>query len=123
MTGRSFARFCPPHSPFRPDRRAGHPSVSSFFNTDDTREDYNASEPVNDRKRWLDQKGYDYWALAHVHQAVVLHERPHVVVCGNLQGRHIREIGAKGASLVTVEDGQIAEIVPLHVDCVRWTLL
>jgi len=35
--------------------RAGHPSVSSFFNTDDTKEEYNASEPVNDRSRWLDQ--------------------------------------------------------------------
>ena len=29
--------------------RAGHPSVSSFFNTDDTKLEYNASEPVNDR--------------------------------------------------------------------------
>ena len=65
-------------------------------------------------------KGYAYWALAHVHQAAVLHERPHVVFCGNLQGRHIRETGAKGASLVTVQDGQVAEIAPLHVDCVRW---
>lgn len=35
--------------------RAGHPSVSSFFNTDDTKEAYNASEPANDRERWLDQ--------------------------------------------------------------------
>jgi Domain of unknown function (DUF4331) len=35
--------------------RAGHPSVSSFFNTDDTKLEYNASDPVNDRKRWLDQ--------------------------------------------------------------------
>ena len=35
--------------------RAGHPSVSSFFNTDDTKLEYNASEPVNDRKHWLDQ--------------------------------------------------------------------
>ena len=34
--------------------RAGHPSVSSFFNTDDTKLEYNASEPVNDRERWLD---------------------------------------------------------------------
>ena len=34
--------------------RAGHPSVSSFFNTDDTKEEYNASEPVNDRTRWLE---------------------------------------------------------------------
>src|SRR6202041_3000382 len=35
--------------------RAGHPSVSSFFNTDDTKLEYNAREPVNDRTRWLDQ--------------------------------------------------------------------
>jgi hypothetical protein len=35
--------------------RAGHPSVSSFFNTDETKEEYNASEPVNDRDRWTDQ--------------------------------------------------------------------
>lgn len=68
----------------------------------------------------LVNKGYGYWALAHVHQAAVLHERPHVVFCGNLQGRHIRETGAKGASLVTVEDGQVTEVTPLHVDCVRW---
>lgn len=68
----------------------------------------------------LINKGYDYWALAHVHQAAVLNERPHVVFCGNLQGRHIRESGPKGASLVAVEDGQAEAISPLHVDCVRW---
>ncbi len=37
------------------DRAGSHPSVSSFFNTDDTKLEYNASEPVNDYKRWLDQ--------------------------------------------------------------------
>ena len=47
--------------------RAGHPSVSSLFNTDDTKEEYNASEPVNDRKRWLDQ---------FVHLMGHLHRRP-----------------------------------------------
>src|SRR5205823_12444413 len=68
----------------------------------------------------LGNKGYDYWALAHVHQAAVLHKRPYVVFCGNLQGRHIRESGPKGASLVTVEDREVQQISPLHVDCVRW---
>lgn len=34
--------------------RAGHPSVSSFFNTDETKEEYNASEPAHDRERWTD---------------------------------------------------------------------
>jgi len=33
--------------------RAGHPSVSSFFNTDETKEEYNASEPIHDRERWI----------------------------------------------------------------------
>jgi len=35
--------------------RAGHPSVSSFFNADETKEEYNASEPVHDRQRWIGQ--------------------------------------------------------------------
>ena len=35
--------------------RAGHPSVSSFFNTDETKEEYNASEPAGDRERWTNQ--------------------------------------------------------------------
>jgi hypothetical protein len=34
--------------------RAGHPSVSSFFNTDDTKERYNASVPADDREQWID---------------------------------------------------------------------
>lgn len=71
----------------------------------------------------LVNKGYDYWALGHVHQAEILHERPHVVFPGNLQGRHIRETGPKGAYLVTVEDGELAEALPVPGDVVRWTRL
>lgn len=68
-------------------------------------------------------KGYGYWALGHVHEPQVLHERPHVVFSGVLQGRHIRESGPKGAYLVTVEGGEVAEIAPLRPDVVRWALL
>jgi DNA repair exonuclease SbcCD nuclease subunit len=68
-------------------------------------------------------KGYDYWALGHVHQGAVLHENPHVVFPGNLQGRHIRETGPKGAYLVSVEDHEIVELIPLHTDVVRWSHL
>lgn len=71
----------------------------------------------------LVNKGYDYWALGHVHQGSVLHERPHVVFPGNLQGRHIRETGAKGAYLITVDDGEVTELAPVHVDIVRWALV
>ncbi len=65
-------------------------------------------------------KGYDYWALGHVHQSGVLHERPHVVFPGNAQGRHIRETGPKGACLVTVEDGEVSGLSWLHSDVLRW---
>lgn len=43
--------------------------------------------------------------------------------CGNLQGRHIRETGAKTAYLVNVEEGQIEEISPLNASVVRWQQL
>ena len=65
-------------------------------------------------------KGYDYWALGHVHHGVVLHQNPHIVFPGNLQGRHIRETGPKGAYLVSVEDHEIVELRLLHMDVVRW---
>ena len=68
-------------------------------------------------------KGYDYWALGHVHQGQVLNERPHVVFPGNLQGRHVREVGPKGACLVSVEDGQVVEVAALSFDVVRWAVL
>ncbi len=71
----------------------------------------------------LVNKGYDYWALGHVHQAAVLRERPHVVFPGNLQGRHVRETGPKGAYLVTVEDNDIAELEFVPCDVVRWAML
>ena len=68
-------------------------------------------------------KGYDYWALGHVHEHQVLHEQPHVVFPGNLQGRHVRETGAKGAYLVTVETGEVADLTHLEMDVVRWLIL
>jgi DNA repair exonuclease SbcCD nuclease subunit len=68
-------------------------------------------------------KGYDYWALGHIHDRRVLSESPWVVFPGNLQGRHIREAGAKGCSLVTVEDGRVAAVEHRSVDVLRWATL
>lgn len=68
-------------------------------------------------------KGYAYWALGHVHHADVLHEQPHVVFPGNLQGRHVRETGAKGACLVTVTDSEIVDLEAIPCDVVRWAVL
>ena len=41
----------------------------------------------------LTVKGYDYWALGHVHQYEEVHLDPPVVFPGNLPGRNIREAG------------------------------
>ncbi|NKC31833.1 metallophosphoesterase family protein [Falsiroseomonas selenitidurans] len=68
-------------------------------------------------------KGYDYWALGHIHRRQVLAERPWIVFPGNTQGRHIRETGAKGCSLVTVEEGQVVAVEHRAVDNLRWALL
>ncbi len=65
-------------------------------------------------------KNYDYWALGHVHAHEVVLRDPHVVYPGNLQGRHIRETGAKGAVLVDVADGQVAGLRRLIVDRARF---
>jgi DNA repair exonuclease SbcCD nuclease subunit len=70
----------------------------------------------------LVSKGYDYWALGHVHQREVVHEHPWVVFSGNIQGRHIREAGARGCQLVTVEDGRIAEVDFRELDVLRFAL-
>jgi hypothetical protein len=32
-----------------------HPTIASFFNTDETKEEYNRTEPVHDRERFLEQ--------------------------------------------------------------------
>ncbi|WFU10150.1 DNA repair exonuclease [Rhizobium sp. CB3090] len=56
----------------------------------------------------LRSRGYDYWALGHVHDYEVVASDPLVVFPGNLQGRSIRERGAKGAVLVTVDDGRVS---------------
>jgi len=68
----------------------------------------------------LAAKGYDYWALGHVHDFEVVLSDPAIVFPGNLQGRNIRETGPKGAVLVEVLDNAIARITPIVLDVVRW---
>lgn len=70
----------------------------------------------------LVSKGYDYWALGHVHLPGVLREDPWIVFPGNIQGRHAGECGERGCRLVSVGDDlrvKSAEWRPL--DVVRWS--
>jgi len=71
----------------------------------------------------LRAKGYDYWALGHVHAFETVASDPFIVFPGNLQGRQIRETGAKGAVLVEVADGHVETVSPLIVDVARWARL
>nr|WP_269530453.1 DNA repair exonuclease [Asaia astilbis] len=68
----------------------------------------------------LRAKGYDYWALGHVHERMILQEGAPIVFPGVLQGRHIRETGEKGVILVSVTDHRIETITPIPCDVVRW---
>lgn len=68
----------------------------------------------------LARHGYDYWALGHIHTREVVLRDPWIVFPGNLQGRHINEAGAKGASLVTVREGRVAGVEHRTLDVVRW---
>ena len=70
----------------------------------------------------LARRGYDYWALGHVHARSVVSRDPWVVFPGNIQGRHIKEEGSKGATLVTVTGGQVA-VEHQALDVLRWLQL
>lgn len=67
--------------------------------------------------------GYDYWALGHVHQREVIATEPYVVFPGNLQGRHARETGPKGATWLSLDDGKLVDVRHESVDVVRWSVI
>lgn len=67
-------------------------------------------------------KGYDYWALGHIHQREVVCESPVIAFSGNVQGRHIKETGAKGCYLVTVDQSNRQTMQFLTLDVLRWEL-
>ncbi len=108
------------------DLAAGYPDPrSDLFNLGilhtalDGREGHDTYAPCTvDR---LVERGYEYWALGHVHQREIVCKDPWIVFPGNLQGRHARETGAKGATLVTVEDGSVASVEARELDVVRWS--
>jgi exonuclease SbcD len=70
----------------------------------------------------LRARGYQYWALGHVHVREEVSRDPWIVFPGNLQGRHARETGAKGATLVTIEGRDVVRAEHRDLDVFRWTV-
>jgi exonuclease SbcD len=121
--GRSFARrdVTENLAAHYPDAKAGHFNVGLLHTSADGRPGHSPYAPcgLDD----LRARGYDYWALGHIHEREVLCEDPWIVFCGNLQGRHVNEPGAKGFSLVTVENGRVCSVEHVAVDVMRWAEL
>jgi DNA repair exonuclease SbcCD nuclease subunit len=70
----------------------------------------------------LADKEYQYWALGHIHKRHSRHvggQAP-IVYPGNLQGRHIREDGAKGCMIVRFDDRGRTEMEFAPLDVFRW---
>jgi exonuclease SbcD len=68
----------------------------------------------------LEEREYDYWALGHIHQRHSRSASPHVAYPGNIQGRHIRETGAKGCLLVTIDNRSKVSTEFQPLDVFRW---
>ncbi len=80
-------------------------------------ENYAPADP-----RRLADRGYDYWALGHIHDRRECQqdgETP-IIFSGNIQGRNIREVGAKGCLLLTLDDQHRCTTEFHALDVVRW---
>jgi exonuclease SbcD len=64
--------------------------------------------------------GMHYWALGHVHTRQVLYTEPTIVYPGNLQGRSVRETGAKGCYIVDVSEFGETKLTFHALDAIRW---
>lgn len=121
--GQSFAGRSVPQ-----DLSAGYPlgqpdrfDIGLLHTSLDGREGHADYAPCT--REGLAAKGYEYWALGHVHAREIVAEDPWIVFPGNLQGRHARETGPKGASLVRVEAGRVVDVEAHALDVVRWARL
>jgi exonuclease SbcD len=69
----------------------------------------------------LRQRGYDYWALGHIHRPTVLDagDSP-IIYAGNPQGRDMGETGERGCRLVTVGADGAVEVEFIRTSRYLW---
>ena len=121
LHGRSFPKREPPAGfvASYPKPQPGYLNIGILHTAlDGTRDGHDAYAPCTVQE--LAAFGYDYWALGHIHGREIVSKAPWIVYPGNIQGRSVRETGAKGAMRVTVEDGRIASVEPVILDAARW---
>jgi DNA repair exonuclease SbcCD nuclease subunit len=104
-----------------PPRVEGCFNIGLLHTSADGRPGYNPYAPcsLDDMLR----HGYEYWALGHIHDREILHENPYVIFPGNIQGRHVKEGGAHGCTVVRVDDAGRAETEFHALDVFRWARL
>ena len=103
-----------------PDPVAGYFNIGLLHTSLDGREGHERYAPCQVDE--LVARGYDYWALGHVHQRESVNgdRRPLVEFPGNIQGRHARETGAKGCLLVQVANDNSTTVTFRALDVLRW---
>lgn len=70
----------------------------------------------------LNTKGYQYWALGHIHAREIVQQDPcWIVFPGNTQGRHARELGAKGCMVVDADVQGVTNVEFVPTDVARWS--
>ena len=69
----------------------------------------------------LENARYEYFALGHVHKHRVVNDGQWVAAfSGNLQGRHVKETGPKGALVVDLVAEEAASLRFVPLDVARW---
>jgi len=71
-------------------------------------------------RRQLKRRGYDYFALGHVHRPEVVSRSPWVVFSGTPQGRSMRDTGPRGAVVVSVCGATVDRVEFEALDVVRF---
>ena len=101
-----------------PDAEKGLFNIGLLHTSLDGREGHAVYAPCSADD--LLSKGYQYWALGHIHKQETISRDPWIVFPGCIQGRHIRETDAKGCVLVTIEDGPVISVDNHQLDVLRW---
>lgn len=102
-----------------PERKEGYLNIGVLHTSATGREGHENYAPCSVED--MIEKGYDYWALGHIHKRELLHKKnPVILFSGNIQGRHINEQGKKGCTLVHVQDGAVDSLDELPLDVLRW---